>query len=227
MGVGVRLLRVSYARISSVASMPPIIGKESFICGVGIGYNDQFTSGTQEQRVAIRTSMTSNGRFCSARALNASTASDPFSAMSTVWPYFESILTTTLWNTGLSSADKTSNFTSFVGATGVDSKTGMSTDARSWVLKGVVTPECMPLSKHHFTTMVQIKKVSRSASAMQWVTTPYNSSEEGPGEHRCQQKVLGEYAIRNTRTGASNTMGICRKCSYSRIVSVCRAQVHE
>lgn len=34
MGVGARLLCASYARINSVASIPSIIGKESFICGV-------------------------------------------------------------------------------------------------------------------------------------------------------------------------------------------------
>lgn len=84
-----------------------------------VGYSNRFTSGTQEQRLAIRTSMMSNGRFRPTRALNASTASDPFSTISTVCPYFRRILTTTFWFTRLSSANRISNFTSFVGATGL------------------------------------------------------------------------------------------------------------
>jgi hypothetical protein len=98
--------------------------------------------------------MISNGRFRCTRALNASTASDPFSAISTVCPYFSRILTANFWLTRLSSASRMSNITSFVAAAGLtvlDSRAEMSADARSWALTGVVTSELMLLSKHHFT----------------------------------------------------------------------------
>ena len=142
MGVGVRLFCVSYARISPVASIPPIIGIERSICAVA-----ERLVYTRGQRLVTRTSMMSNCRFCDTRALNASTASDPFSTTSTVCPYFSRILTANFWFTRWSSATRMSNV-SFVGAglTVFNSKAGRSADARSWALAGVGTSEHTPLS---------------------------------------------------------------------------------
>lgn len=101
--------------------------------------------------------MISNGRLRCTRALNASTANEPFSAISTVCPYFSNIFTASFWFTKLSSASKMSNITSFVAAAGLtvlDSSAEMSADARSCALTGVVTSELMLLSRHHFTVCV-------------------------------------------------------------------------
>ena len=100
------------------------------------------------------TRMTSNGRLRCTRALNASTASDPFSAISTVCPYFSNIFTASFWFTKLSSASRMSKITSFVAAAGLtvlDSSADISAEARSCTLTGVVTSELMLLSRHHFT----------------------------------------------------------------------------
>jgi hypothetical protein len=112
----------------------------------------------QGRRDLTHTRMISKGRFRCTRALKASTASDPFSAISTVCPYFSRILTASFWFTRLSSASRMSNITSFVAAAGLtvlDSRAEMSAEARSWTLTGVVTSELMLLSKHHFTTVWQ------------------------------------------------------------------------
>jgi len=68
-GVGSRPSFFSYDRMCSVASMPPINGIDTSI------------------------KMISNGRFSAVLALNASLANDPFSAISTVCPYFSRIFT--------------------------------------------------------------------------------------------------------------------------------------
>lgn len=169
----------------------------------------------------------SNGRFRCMRALNASTASDPFSAISTVCPYFSRILTANFWLTRLSSASKMSNITSFVAAAGLtvlDSRAEMSADERSWALTGVVTSELMLLSKHHFTKTARVsgqvvdQRVPDKPSYVQFKRGRFcmtHSTAVSRGHVETHNEK---------RTGANNTMGMYRKCSYSRIVSVCRAE---
>lgn len=105
-------------------------------------------------RTKKRTRMISNGLFLWILALKASTAKDPFSAISTWCPYFSKILTANFWFTKLSSAIKISYGISFSATTGVtvlDSKALIKADARSAAVTGVVTWEEIELSKHHLT----------------------------------------------------------------------------
>ena len=106
----------------------------------------------------------SNGLFRCTRALNASTASEPFSEISTECPYFSRILTASFWFTRLSSARRMSNVTSFVAAAGLtvlDSSAEISADARSCAVTGVVTSELMLLSRHHFTAAWEARGSAR------------------------------------------------------------------
>lgn len=86
--------------------------------------------------------------------MNASTARLPFSAISTVCPYFSRIFTASFWLTRLSSASRMSNVTSLGADTGLtvfDSRAEMSADDRSCAVTGDVTWELMLLSRHHLT----------------------------------------------------------------------------
>jgi DNA-directed RNA polymerase subunit N (RpoN/RPB10) len=66
--------------------------------------------------------------------------------------------------------------------------------------------------------------VSWSTNTIRW--TPLRTIQAGKvlydAWHTCQRRIR-QKSHNEERTGAINTMGMYRKCSYSRIVSVCRA----
>ena len=143
--------------------------------------------------------MISNCLFDCTRCLKASTAKLPFSAISTEWPYFSRILTASFWLTRLSSASKMSNTTSLGAETGFavfDSRAAIKADARSCEVTGVVTWELILLSKHHLTA----KRHTQS------------TNEEIALHSRLSRGIVG----------ARRTIGMYRRCSCSRMVSVWR-----
>lgn len=81
-----------------------------------------------------RTRMISKGWHRCVRVLNLSTATDPFSAISTEWPYFCKICVARRWLTSLSSASRMSKVVSPFVAAGLmvlDSRADANAEARS------------------------------------------------------------------------------------------------
>ena len=101
--------------------------------------------------------MISKGRFRCTRALNASTASNPFSAISTVLVLLEDLDGQLLLRQiVLGKKDVEYHVVCCRrGTDGTQLQGRMSAKARSCTLTGVVTSELMLLSKHHFIIICQ------------------------------------------------------------------------